>query len=178
MYAALAEDISLVFQAGYASQLQIAFEITVLYFALVSGILMVIVFWKLYKKAGYPGWKCLLPVYNIYNQFNIAWKPGRFFLFLFWFVMFFVSISATLTCINSYGLVTATALQQDVIFGTAAFSVVCILAMILMSIRLLIHLATAFGRKKRFAWGLAFFPILFFLVLAFGKTRYIGPQLK
>ena len=176
MYAVLAEDVVLDFLARYAAQFRIALEITAVYFALVSGILMVIVFWKLYKKAGYPGWKCLLPVYNIYNQFNIAWKPGRFYLFLFWFAMFFVSTFIMFTYFKSYGLAAATPVQLGVMIGTAAFSVACILVMIIMSIRLLIHLATAFGREKSFAWGLAAFPIVFFLLLAFGKTRYIGPQ--
>jgi hypothetical protein len=33
-------------------------------------------FWKMFTKAGKPGWACLIPIYNIYVMLKIAGKPG------------------------------------------------------------------------------------------------------
>ena len=32
--------------------------------------------WKVFTKAGQPGWACLIPIYNIYIMTKIANKPG------------------------------------------------------------------------------------------------------
>ena len=32
--------------------------------------------WKVYAKAGQPGWACRIPIYNIYILTKIAGKPG------------------------------------------------------------------------------------------------------
>jgi len=57
---------------------------------LIVGLLVVLVvlvaFWKIFEKAGEPGWKCLIPVYNAYMLVIIAGKPG------WWFILFFVPI--------------------------------------------------------------------------------------
>ena len=37
----------------------------VLAFAVMFYILTVIATWKIFKKAGEPGWKCLIPIYNV-----------------------------------------------------------------------------------------------------------------
>ena len=36
----------------------------------------VIVMWKIFKKAGYPGWASLVPIYNLYIALKIAGLPG------------------------------------------------------------------------------------------------------
>ena len=35
-------------------------------------ILSIVIMWKLYYKAGYDGWKCLIPFYNTYIMVKIA----------------------------------------------------------------------------------------------------------
>lgn len=58
-----------------------------LVFALLSTIFSIVVMWKLYYKAGYDGWKCLIPFYNIYIMVKIAGFQGwLFLLFLIPFV--------------------------------------------------------------------------------------------
>ena len=32
--------------------------------------------WKVFTKAGQPGWACIIPIYNIYIMTKIAGKPG------------------------------------------------------------------------------------------------------
>jgi len=38
-------------------------------------ILMIVSFWKIYVKAGEPGWACIIPIYNIIVMLKIAGKP-------------------------------------------------------------------------------------------------------
>ena len=46
-------------------------------------VLAIIGFWKMFEKAGEPGWKALIPIYNLYILFKIAWGNGILFLLLF-----------------------------------------------------------------------------------------------
>ena len=32
--------------------------------------------WKVFEKAGQPGWACIIPIYNIYIMTKIGGKPG------------------------------------------------------------------------------------------------------
>lgn len=50
---------------------------------LVVAVLAIIAMWRIYTKAGEPGWGSLIPFYNYYLLFKIAWGNGWLFLFLF-----------------------------------------------------------------------------------------------
>ena len=52
----------------------------VLYLALLIGIIVAL--WKVYKKAGYPGWASLVPFYNNYVLFEIVYGKGNGWKFL------------------------------------------------------------------------------------------------
>ena len=43
---------------------------------LALSLLMIISVWKVFSKAGQPGWACLVPFYNLYVFLKIAGKPG------------------------------------------------------------------------------------------------------
>lgn len=53
-------------------------------FGLVIQIFLIAAMWKVYTKAGQPGWACIIPIYNIYIMTRIAGKPG------WWVLMFFL----------------------------------------------------------------------------------------
>lgn len=40
--------------------------------------------WKVYEKAGQPGWACIIPIYNIYVLLKIVGKPG------WWLIMMII----------------------------------------------------------------------------------------
>lgn len=46
------------------------------------GILMLVSIWKVFVKAGKPGWASLIPLYNAYVLLKIAGKPGWWLLLL------------------------------------------------------------------------------------------------
>ncbi|MFI5154552.1 MAG: DUF5684 domain-containing protein [Chitinophagales bacterium] len=49
---------------------------------LAFGIFMIVAYWKVYEKAGQPGWACIIPFYNIYIMLKIAGKPGWWLLMM------------------------------------------------------------------------------------------------
>jgi hypothetical protein len=57
---------------------------TILWLAIV--LLMVASMWKLFVKAGKPGWAAIVPIYNLVVLLEIAGKP------LWWFILFLIPV--------------------------------------------------------------------------------------
>ncbi|MBP3602655.1 MAG: hypothetical protein J6J79_00745 [Lachnospiraceae bacterium] len=51
--------------------------------ALAICVVVYVAMWKVFEKAGKPGWACLIPFYNMYCLFDMAFGNGLFFLLLF-----------------------------------------------------------------------------------------------
>jgi hypothetical protein len=47
--------------------------VVVIYIAII--VLMIVSMWKIFTKAGKPGWACLIPIYNILVLLEIVGKP-------------------------------------------------------------------------------------------------------
>jgi Family of unknown function (DUF5684) len=60
----------------------------IIYLALI--VFMIVTMWKIFTKAGKPGWACLIPFYNAFVMLEIAGKPGWWFILLFIPVVNFV----------------------------------------------------------------------------------------
>jgi len=43
----------------------------------------IIASWKIFTKAGVPGWAAIIPFYNSYKLYELAWGNGIYFLFGF-----------------------------------------------------------------------------------------------
>ena len=73
-------------------------------FALGFTVLMVVACWKIFTKAGEPGWASIVPIYNIFVWLRIAGKPGWWILLLFVpLVNFVVSILVTIGLAKAFG---------------------------------------------------------------------------
>ena len=44
--------------------------------SIIVSILLIIAFWKIFAKAGEPGWKSIIPIYNLYIFCKITWGKG------------------------------------------------------------------------------------------------------
>ena len=71
---------------------------------LAVAIFMIVATWKVFVKAGRPGWAVLIPIYNTYVFLKIAGKPG------WWLILFFIpllnlifGIIATIAFAQSFG---------------------------------------------------------------------------
>ena len=129
-------------------------------------ILMIVAMWKIYVKAGAPGWGVLVPIYNVYLLFKIAWKTKMYWIML--------------ACMLLPGLLSGFMVGMD---GNEVLAVIlpllmmaCAIASIVIGIINTVKLAKAFGKGGGFAVGLIFLSIIFYCILAFGKAQYIGPE--
>src|SRR5271163_3719164 len=103
-------------------------------FALAIVLVMIAALWKIFAKAGQPGWAAIVPIYNLIVLLNIVGKP------LWWIVLLMIPF------VNFY----------------AIFSIA-------------IGLAKSFGKSTGFGIGLIFLSVVFYPILAFDSSRYLGP---
>lgn len=59
-------------------------------------VLMVVSSWKIFTKAGQPGWACIVPFYNVYILLKIAGKPG------WWLILFLIPVVNLIMAIITY----------------------------------------------------------------------------
>ena len=111
----------------YLSTSDIGFFVALIVFLVVAE-------WKVYVKAGQPGWAVLIPFYNFYILLKIVGKPG------WWLLLLFVPI-------------------VNVVVG----------------IYVLHLLSKSFGHDIGFTLGLIFLSFIFYPILGFGDSKYIGP---
>lgn len=137
-------------------------------FALIA--VMIVGLWKIFTKAGEEGWKSLIPFYNGYI---IITKVARKSAMYFWgpILGLIAIISAFVILIGSAGRYGRISNSTGVILGllTAAFYIG------LFVIGIIVNLAIAknFGQSAGFAVGLILLPFIFYLILAFGDSKFI-----
>ena len=129
----------------------------ILIFMGIAYIITVICQWRIFKKAGDKGWKALIPVYNIYTEYKLFWNVK-----VFW-------IAVVLAVVSSF-----------VGGGTEGFvgiiSSLLSLASAVLVLSRVHKMSVSFGHGIGFTLGLIFLQPIFYLILAFGKSEYIGVE--
>lgn len=146
------------------------------------GVLVIIATWKVYEKAGEPGWASLVPFYRDYVLFKISWGNGWYFLlneipsvlYLVFYIPFCFNLMSGLR--SGYpGFGGSPFGNFDAVSNVVGFSVLVILfstAMLVISIITYVKLAKAFGQGGGFACGLIFLSPVFLCIMAFSKNIY------
>ena len=49
---------------------------------LIIAIFAIVCMWKIFAKAGKPGWAAIVPIYNLFVEFEITWGKGIMFLLM------------------------------------------------------------------------------------------------
>lgn len=62
-----------------------------LYLALI--IVVIVGWWKVFEKAGHPGWAAIIPIYNAYILCKIAGRPG------WWVILMFIPLVSIIIAI-------------------------------------------------------------------------------
>ena len=154
---------------------------------------MIVATWKLYKKAGEPGWAAIVPFYNSYIMYKISGKKN-----LFW-----GSLVCGIGAVISYAVMLIEAYEPDPYYYRARYRggqfysysygdpdinvaligvcavLLLVFAIVSLVLRILmcIGLAKSFGQGGGFACGLIFLNIIFICILGFSKEFvYIGPN--
>lgn len=113
-------------------------------------VLNIVAGWKIFEKAGQPGWASIVPFYNSYIRYKIFWGNG-------W--LFFVPIVCT------------------VLGGIPLLGTLLVIIGVIINIVTLYKQSVAFGQGIGFTIGLFFLNPIFNMILAFGQYRYFGiPQ--
>jgi len=72
------------------------------YFAVI--ILLIAAIWKVFSKAGQPGWAAIIPIYNFYVMCKVAGRPGWWLLLmLIPFVNFVIAIILNVDIAKRFG---------------------------------------------------------------------------
>ena len=123
--------------------------------SLVWYILALIGDWMLFKKAGKKGWHSIIPILNIYDEYDMCWKGSKGLFFLL------------LNVIMGVGLVV-----QEMPFLIAAL--IAGLWALSLQIRQSFKLARSFGHGFGYGLFLLFFDRLGRIILGLGKSQYVG----
>jgi hypothetical protein len=71
---------------------------------LLIALLLIIAMWKVFTKAGQPGWASIIPIYNLYIWCKIVGRPGWWIiLMLIPFVNFVICIILCIDMAKSFG---------------------------------------------------------------------------
>lgn len=118
-------------------------------------ILQIIADWKIFTKANRPGWKCLIPFYSNWVEYDICWKAP-------------LGLAYVISAMSGY------------VFLNFANTISCVCGAILVSFAVVLHivesfkLARSFGRGNGFAICLVFFGPIARIILGFGKSQFVG----
>jgi len=94
----------------------------------------IVAMWKVFTKAGQPGWACIIPIYNTYVMTKIAGKPG------IWTLLCLIPVINIIFVIWLYNMI-----------------------------------SKSFGKDEGFTVGLVVLSVVFWPILGFGKSTYLGP---
>jgi hypothetical protein len=71
---------------------------------LLIALLVIVAMWKVFTKAGQPGWASIIPIYNVYIWCKIVGRPGWWvILMLIPFVNFIILIILSIDMAKSFG---------------------------------------------------------------------------
>ncbi|MBQ9414514.1 MAG: hypothetical protein IJU16_05245 [Clostridia bacterium] len=132
--------------------------LTIIIVAVVA--LFVIAEWRILTKAGEKGWKSLIPFYNVFISHHIVGMAH------IWFILEVIVWILEL-------VFEVVKLPDPVVIGFGIAAGIFTLASELTHI---IKMCNCFGKGWGFKIGMIFFPNLFFLILAFGKSEYHKPN--
>ena len=95
--------VSLLAQVEYSTQGEPPSPVSII-FGLLVALLMIVAMWKVFTKAGQPGWASIIPIYNIYIWCKIVGRPWWWILLmLIPFVNFIVAIILCIDLAKSFG---------------------------------------------------------------------------
>ncbi len=139
------------------------------------GIIGIIANWKLYEKAGEPGWSAIVPVYNMMQMIKIAtgdFKLAWVYLGLYggYFVLNMISSVLTNFATDSEGGAVITMGVAMVMFPIA-------ILMAILGGYTAYMFAKSYGKSDLFCVLSIFFSGITFIIMGFDKsTQYVGPK--
>ena len=136
----------------------VGLAVFVIILAIAIAVLMIIAYWKLFKKAGKNGWEAIIPYYNSWTLNEISGAH-----WIWWIVLTIASAGAGQGISIKLG---------DVITTGGAITSMCSVAVILATLVVSINVAKKFGKTTGFGVLCALLPFIGYPILAFGSAKY------
>lgn len=130
--------------------------------AIILCIVYLVASWKIFTKAGKPGWHSIIPYLSTYDMIEFSWSKQMAGIGLG--LMILSSVLSGVVSGNEDSSSLLTGLESIV---SLAYGVFCIIV--------LYQLSKSFGHGVGFFLGLLFLSPIFIPILAFGSSQYIGP---
>ena len=161
-------------------------------------VMMIIGLWKVFVKAGKPGWHAIIPFLNIYDIFDISctkkmgvttivFSAGGAFIMFIGMILAGTSALGFGTGFYLYGG-PANFFESQPYGELGAMGVIGVLIMAIGGIVVFVgaifmliayvKLGRAFGKSGGFLVGLFFIPVVFICILGFGEAQYIGTEYR
>jgi hypothetical protein len=101
----LIHPLSLLAQVDYSSSAQGEPPSPVgMIIGLLIALLVIVAMWKVFTKAGQPGWASIIPIYNLYVWCKIVGRPGWWIILMFIpLVNFIIAIILSIDLAKSFG---------------------------------------------------------------------------
>lgn len=123
----------------------------------IIAVLQVVSIWFMYEKAGDRGWKAIIPFYGDYTMYKLTWNKS-----VFWIVLVIAVISGVFSAIGqSWAIWIA-------FVAAIAYMVIYIISKY--------KIAKAFGHGIGYTLGLIFLGEIFYPIIGFGSSEYVGPD--
>lgn len=158
-------------ESASASNVLLAVMMTLGIFAVVFAIawyiLQVIAYWKIFTKAGRPGWHSIIPFLNKWDQVDLSWNR---------------KMAWAVTCLSVVGCIISIVISNQQNQGLQIsstlnmLSYIIVIAAVVLGVVCEYKLAKAFGKGVGFFLGLVFLNPIFMLILGFGSAQYLGRQ--
>lgn len=159
-------------QTGAAIAFMTGFFFFIISLSFIWYILQIIANWKIFKKAGEPGWKCLIPIYNNYISFKIVGMKNWF-----WALLGLTICGCILSSFDGGSPMLMSEAELQVYNWAAhplaaATSLIVCIAAIYIAVVCCYRTAKVFGHGIGYTFGLIFLQPIFLLILGFGKSKY------
>ena len=138
----------------------------VMFFVLIISVITMIGQWKVFQKAGKPGWAAIIPIYNMWVLYEIGGIKPVFCLFTV-AGGFLTGFGNTM---NFMGQSSGNSIMVLVGLLANLVSIACSMTGLVFTIMCSLNIAKYFKKSAAFGIGLAFLSFVFYPILGFGKT--------
>lgn len=146
----------------------------VLLISLAMAVLQIIATWKLYEKAGEPGWSSIVPVYYYMQQVKIA--TGSYML---GWVYLGLTVVYTIACYSMLlaGLADDNETAMLILVIVMIICLIIIVPICIIAGYISYMFAKSYGKSLVFCVLSIFFPQIMVIIMGLDKsTQYVGPN--
>ena len=145
-----------------------------IYMALLA--LMLISSWYIFVKMGQPGWKGIVPYYNLWTMVKTLKKPISWFWIPMGAMIVFIPVYAFLLAGIMLAAQNGAEPPITLLIITGVLCLAIMVVSLVYSIKLTHALSKSFGHGIGFTLGLIFLTFIFYPILAFGNSTFTQPE--